>query len=128
MTLAMILYHVWKWMINMNVCVNLGSNVMMKLVCVSARTRVCCEMDYRLVQVIHILATRSDIYPTSFDMSYYCDFLDCPPDTYGVRCSQNCSCGDNGACDAARGCVCDGGWSGLHCDQGNVVCNTYYCK
>ena len=48
-------------------------------------------------------------------------FLDCPGDTYGLRCAQICECGSNGRCDNVEGCICNDGWSGVNCDIGKSM-------
>ncbi len=46
-----------------------------------------------------------------------------------MRCSETCSCGDNGRCDSITGCVCNNGWTGLDCSQGRALqCSETMCK
>ena len=42
---------------------------------------------------------------------------DCMPNRYGYRCKRVCDC-ENGDCDPVKGCVCDAGYTGNHCESG----------
>ena len=44
----------------------------------------------------------------------------CAIGRYGFACEGSCDCVNAVACDLEVGCVCEEGWTGPNCNQGNT--------